>query len=182
MKIFGFTSALVLLLIGPAQAQDSDAEDLSRYEIIEEGETIKTLFELQEMEDTYKKLVAAENCSAALPKIVEFYEAANIVSNVIRRGNEPYYDARLDRQKELKNDWRLFQELSAAESTSDKLFRQRNRAWVVEAKCLLTQGEESEAITRLYRALDYISANDLVLWAEARSLLWEQVGFKARNE
>ena len=62
-----------------------------------------------------------------------------------------------------------------------------------EAKCLLAEGEREAAILRLYRALDYISADIEAkaardgegwdsttnpLWAEARRLLWAEVGFE----
>lgn len=75
----------------------------------------------------------------------------------------------------------LLNELIAAENTFNNLIKQRNRAWVEEAKCLLSTGEKREAVTRLYRALDYISGDEQQLWEEARTLLWAEVGFSADN-
>ena len=93
MKNQLLTVILILASASTAVAQEDGATDLSRYELFEEGETIKTLTDLQDMEDAYKALVADGNCEAAVPAIIDFYEAANHVSNLIRRGNEPYYDA-----------------------------------------------------------------------------------------
>jgi len=181
MKKQVLTALLILASANTAMAQDVSATDLSRYELFEEGETIKTLTDLQDMEDTYKALVADGNCDAALPAIIEFYEAANQVSNLIRRGNEPYYDARRDDQEAISRNRSLLNELIAAENTFNNLIEQRNRAWVEEAKCLLSLGEKQEAVTRLYRALDSISGDERQLWEEARTLLWKEVGFSAEN-
>lgn len=170
----------VIIVVASAHSvygQDESATDLSRYELLEEGESIKTLTDLQAMEDDYKALVSDGNCEAAIPTIVEFYEAANHVSNLIRRGNEPYYDAMRDDREKLSRDRPLLAELIAAENTFNNLIKQRNRAWVEEAKCLLEKGDNRAAVTRLYRALDYISGDERDLWEEARTLLWAEVGF-----
>ncbi|GGB00390.1 hypothetical protein GCM10011324_08290 [Allosediminivita pacifica] len=50
-----------------------------------------------------------------------------------------------------------------------------------EAKCLFATGEQQEAVTRLYRALDYISGEEYELWEEARTMLWSEVGFSAED-
>lgn len=181
MKQVLITIFLVLSSSSSSFGQEVSTTDLSRYEIFEEGETIKSLTELQEMEDGYKALVAEGNCSAAIPVIIEFYEAANHVSNLIRRGNEPYYDARRDDQEALARDRDLLNELITAENTFNNLIKQRNEAWVEEAKCLLASGDKQAAVTRLYRALDYISGDERILWQEARSLLWAEVGFVIEN-
>lgn len=181
MKILLQSALLILCSVSAGTAQETSSTDLSRYELLEEGETTKTLSELQELEDSYKKLVASGNCDAAIPVIIEFYEAANILSNLIRRGNEPYYDASRDDKDNIAKNRALLNELIAAENTFNNLIRQRNRAWVEEAKCLLVNGEKQEATTRLYRALDYISGDERDLWEEARTLLWAEVGFTAKN-
>lgn len=181
MKKQLLTAFVILASASSIQAQEVSATDLSRYELFEEGETIKTLTDLQDMEDAYKTLVADGNCDAALPAIIEFYEAANHVSNLIRRGNEPYYDAKRDDQEALARNRSLLNELIAAENTFNNLIKQRNSAWVEEAKCLLSTGEKQAAVTRLYRALDYISGDERELWEEARTLLWAEVGFSAES-
>lgn len=148
---------------------------------MEKGETNKTLTELQSLEDTYKILVANGNCAADIPTIIEFYEAVNHVSNLIRRGNEPYYGAGRDYKEDIAQNRSLLNELIAAENTLKNLIRQKNRAWVQEARCLLNEGENQEAITRLYRALDYISGDKSALWEEAQTLLWAKMGFSMGN-
>jgi len=63
----------------------------------------------------------------------------------------------------------------------NSLIFKRNEAWVAEARCLVEIGDKDEAVTRLMRALDSISGtNEKELWKEARTLLWNQVGFEAR--
>jgi len=170
MVVFALTTSVV--------AQESDLTDLTRYEVIAEGEQARSLADIEALEDTYQELVAAGDCDAAIPAIVEFYEAANLASNLIRRGNEPYYSARRDGQDSVASNRVLLGELIAAERVFNTLLRQRNRAWVEEAKCLLENGDREEAVTRLFRALDYISVDERELWEEARRLLWAEVGFQ----
>jgi hypothetical protein len=76
-------------------------------------------------------------------------------------------------------DQGLFAELVVAEDVSNNLIRQRNEAWVEEARCLLELGRTTEGVIRLYRALDYIDIDERELWEEARHLLWGQIGFAA---
>jgi uncharacterized protein YbaP (TraB family) len=160
---------------------DSDATDatsLSRYAVIDEGESLKTVQELTEMEASWRQMLADGNCDAALPLLVEFADSANVTSNIIRQGLEPFYDADRDDRDAMARQKALLDRLIAAERTFNQLLRMRNAAWVEEAKCLLEEGRSSQAITRLYRALDYISADsERALWEEARDLIWEQVGY-----
>lgn len=167
----------VWVATNPVFAQNADDTDLSRYQIFDEKQSFKTLADLETMEDSYIDTLSNAGCEAALPLIVVFYESANATSNVIRRGNEPYYDARRDDKDDITRDRQLLEELIEAENTFNALIRQRNKAWVAEAKCLLERGDQTEGVTRLMRALDYISGTDeKMLWEEARWLLWEEVG------
>jgi tetratricopeptide (TPR) repeat protein len=157
----------------------TDATSLSRYAVIDEDEGLKTVQELMEMEASWRQMLADGNCEAALPLLVEFADSANVTSNIIRQGLEPFYDADRDVREEIAQYRRvLVDELVAAERSFNQFLRMRNAAWVEEAKCLLEEGRNSEAVTRLYRALDSISADmERVLWEEARNLIWEQVGY-----
>lgn len=177
------TAFAILASTSNAMAQEVSPTDLSRYELFEEGGIVKSLTDLQDMEDAYKALVADGNCDDAIPAIIEFYENANSISNLIRRGNEPYYSASRDDQTAIARNRSLLNELIAAENAFNNLIRQRNQAWVEEAKCLLNNGNKEEAVIRLFRALDYITvrADEARLWEEARRLLWAEVGFSADN-
>ncbi len=177
-KVLALVTLMVSLAVSVA-AQEKSATDLSRYEVLEEDEKLMTLTDLQAMEDEYKMLVKEGKCSDALPKIVAFHEAANKTANIIRRGNKPFYDASRDDQTTIKSNIPLIRELASAENTSNNLVRQRNRAWVEEAKCLLEQGESKAAVHRLFRALDYIGTdiNEKEVWEEARYLIWKEVEF-----
>ncbi|MBC6439268.1 MAG: hypothetical protein GDA49_02425 [Rhodospirillales bacterium] len=176
MKKLLLTAFILLASANIAMAQEVSATDLSHYELFEEGETFKTLDHLQAMEEAYEALLIEGNCGAAIPAIVEFYEAANRLSNLIRRGIDPFYDASRDERSGVDVSG-----LVAAEKTSNDLIEQRNRAWVEEAKCLLSEGKKQAGIIRLYRALDYISTRERELWEEARRLLWAEVGYNAEN-
>lgn len=178
MKHLGIPLATLLLFSTTANSQETDLTDLTRYEIFGEGQETLSLAEIETLEEAYLSLVAAGDCANATPAIVEFHEAANLASNLIRRGNEPYYDARRDDQENVARSPRLLDELVAAERTFNNLIRQRNIAWVEEAKCFLALGQRQEGITRLFRALDYISVDERDLWQEARQLLWAEVGFQ----
>ena len=177
MKLHFLASGILCLLASPLIAQVEDATDLSRYEIFEEGQNIETLASLEEKENQYLSAVAEDGCEVALPLIIDFATSANRLSNLIRRGIEPYYDARRDDQDQMARNRSLLQTLASAENVSNSLIRQRNKAWVEEAKCLIALGDDEEATNRLYRALDYISHDETELWEEARELIWEQVGF-----
>lgn len=156
----------------------SDATSLSRYAVVDEGDSIKTVQELMEMEESWREMLADGNCDVALPILVEFADSANVTSNLIRQGLEPFYDADRDGRDAVTRSSALLGELVAAETLSNQFLMMRNAAWVEEAKCLLVDGRSSEAITRLYRALDHISTDkEKALWEEARTLIWEQVGY-----
>jgi len=175
------TTLVVFAAASNVMAQEESATDLSRYELFEEGEAIITLADLQDVEDSYKAILADGNCVEAIPTIVEFYEAANRMASFIKRGNEPYYDASRDDKDAVNGNRSLLNELIVAENAFNNLLRQRNRAWVEEAKCLLTEGDREAGITRLYRALDYIGTSESELWEEARTLLWAELGLSVEG-
>ncbi len=53
MKTQILAAVVLLAIANTVSAQEVSATDLSRYELFEEGETIITLTELQDMEDVY---------------------------------------------------------------------------------------------------------------------------------
>ncbi|WP_377511129.1 hypothetical protein [Octadecabacter sp. R77987] len=182
MKFMLFSAIALVSAVPPAISQefsavDADQTDLSRYELFEEGQGAITLSDIEAMEDAYITAVDAGDCEVALPLIVAFSDAANRISNILRQGNEPYYNARRDDQETIARNRMLINVLVGAESASNNLIRQRNRAWVEEAKCLIHEGDTNGATVRLYRALDYISSDEDELWEEARNLLWSLIGF-----
>jgi len=168
----------VTVSFSPAFGQAISDTDLSKYEVVEEGVKILTLSEVGSLEDDYLSSLENEGCEATLPKISNFYDSANVVANILRQGNEPYYDARRDDQTRIARNSALLGELVTAEQEMNGLLAKRNSAWVAEAKCLIQLGDREAGITRLMRALDFISGtNEAELWAEARLLLWSEVGF-----
>lgn len=178
-RIFANFALIFCTFGGAASSQVAEVTDISRYEIFDEGEIIVTLSNLQEMEDSYTSVLETDGCVSALPEIVMFSDAANLASNLIRRGVKPFYDARRDDQNKVMRNVALRNDILSAENTSNKLIHRRNRAWIEEAKCLFEVGDDQGAMTRLYRALDYIGTDEAELWEEARTLLWSKVGFAA---
>ncbi|MBC6442514.1 MAG: hypothetical protein GDA53_05200 [Rhodobacteraceae bacterium] len=77
MKKLLLVASVILAGTHNSAAQDADETDLSRYELFEDGGTIKTLAELQDMRESYESLIADGNCRTAIPAIIAFYEAAN---------------------------------------------------------------------------------------------------------
>ena len=180
LKNVGIISlSLVLTTTSFAFAQESDATDLSRYQVAAEEDKILTLAELEATEDIAREFFASGDCNIALPAIVEFSESANMLANIIRRGVKPFYDASRDEKDTIQLNSTRLSILASAESASNNLLRKRNEFWVMEAKCLLQEGRRNEAIPRLRRALDYIDGvKEVDLWDEARDLLWSTIGYE----
>jgi tetratricopeptide (TPR) repeat protein len=154
----------------------SEETSLSRYQIVEEGQEFLTLQDLEPLEDQAKALFAQGKCEKGLE--LDFAGAANRSANVLRQTLEPFYNAERD-----DRDWlgrrSYFGQLVETENASNELLNRRNEVWVLEAKCFLERGDKEKALVRLYRALDFIDGMDQGgLWEEARTMIWEIVGFE----
>lgn len=177
---------LCLLAIFTATLATAQDRNLTRFEqFSDEPEpldlvNLATLQELEILEDTYNSLLEADNCEDAIQVIRAFTEGANIAANLLSRGMEPFFDADREEQQRLARS-PIFEEISAAESVRESLLRQRNRAWVEEARCLILQGRNDEGVLRLYIALDHMATEQgygrRELWEEARRLLWSEIGY-----
>ena len=165
----------------PAPVAELDPLDLSRFQVVKPGEEFPTVEKVASLEKEANDLFSSGDCETALPKIISYYSAANQLSNVIRRGVQPYYDASYD-DKENADFSRDINELAAAETASNSLVKKRNIAWVMEAECLVKLGRQDEALASLFRALDYISVDgdERVLWRKARKMLWDLVAYTAK--
>lgn len=161
--------------------QDVDPLDLSKFQVVRPGENLPTVETVAALEKEANDLFASGDCETALPKIVDYYTAANMLANIIRRGVQPYYGAGYDDKKGVNLGSDL-QDLVVAENTSNSYIGKRNVAWVMEAECLVKLGKHDEAVASLFRALDYISIKpeDRALWKKARDLLWAEVNFSPK--
>lgn len=180
MRILQIVSAAMVSMGTAAFSQElvqSNLNDLSQYDLVEDESNIMSLASIEEMRLGYIAMIEAGNCIEAIDTAAEFAEAANIASNIIRQGLEPYYDARRDDQERVARNASLLNELVAAERRFNGLIEQRNRAWLDEAKCLIEEERTRDARLRLFRLLDLISVDEGQVWAEARQLLWEQVDY-----
>lgn len=183
--VFGSFLCFSCATLGQSNAQESgvtriEQTDISQYQVVEEEEEMLTLQALEAQEVEARGLFDQGNCVSALPKIVEFADNANRLGNIVRQGVEPFYDATRDDQEVIARDPK-FGQMIKAESTSNLLISKRNEFWVMEAKCLIANGDNTAAVNRLYRALEHIDGKDeRDLWEEARTLIWEAVGFRAQ--
>ena len=157
--------------------ESSDETDLSRYYVVESGEETPKLAEVAALREEYIDIIRSSGCEEALPLITEFHKSANSVANIIRRGNEPFYDASRDEREAVMRKPQLRDELVAAERAFNALLRDRNEAWVEEARCMIEMGNSRDGVAGLMRALNFISPSETEIWQKARQLLWEQVEY-----
>lgn len=163
----------------PADAQE-DETDLSRYALVEEGESVPTLADLATQEATVRKHLAADDCATALPLLVELSKKTNTVANIVAQGLEPYYKARRDDQKVIARR-PGFAKLVSAERKANALKAKRNEFWFLEARCHVQLGDRDKAIPRLFRALRFIDGKKQEpLWLDARELLWSTIGYETK--
>ncbi|NGM46440.1 hypothetical protein G5B31_12935 [Rhodobacter sp. SGA-6-6] len=180
-----YAMTISMMLCVPGYTQDTSTEssvtdplDLSRYEEMMNDEGFPTVEEVNVLEVRANEAFKSGDCTTALPIIVEFYTKANTLGNVLKQGLEPYYSAGYKDRDEADLSAE-FRELVSVETEFNKLVRKRNAAWVMEAECLIKNGQKDEGLVRLFRALEFISIGieDRELWKKTRRLLWEQVGY-----
>lgn len=174
--VFGFVSMCGAAWPQNSFEDESERTSLSRYQVVEEGENLPTLQELEDLEDQSKALFAEGKCEEAAE--VNFADAANTVSNVLRQTLEPFYSADRDDRSTIINR-PANKDLVTVERTANHLIGKRNEAWFSEVKCYYQRGDKSAAVPRLYRTLDFIhplEAQDI--WIEAREMMWELIGYE----
>ena len=172
-----FLSFAPVMAVAQDVAENEDATELSRYYVVESGEELPTLKEVASMRERYLSALDSSGCENALPLITDFHKKANLVANIIRRGNEPFYDASRDERDAVMRKPQLRDELISAENAFNALLRDRNEAWVKEAECMIETGNERDGVAGLMRALNFISPGETEVWESARELLWGQVDY-----
>lgn len=168
-------------MTGPAFSQNtlSDSREessLSRYQVVEDGEELVKLRDLQALEDKAKAAFSDGLCLEGAD--VGFAEHANVAANVLRQSLEPFYSADRDDssaiiQRSANSD------LANVERASNNLLLKRNEYWLLEAKCYFEKGDFDNALNRTYRALEYIHPLDQeALWIEAREMMFNMIGYE----
>jgi hypothetical protein len=99
-----------------------------------------------------------------------------MLGNLIRQGLEPFYSASHDARESFRGA-NSMTTLIAAESEGNRRLFQRDEARVRQARCLVEIGDRDQAVNTLFTALEYITIQQEPLWIEARSMLWELVGY-----
>ena len=176
--MFRFVSVLTILAVLASQASaQEDETDLSRYALVEDGESIPTLDDLAVQEATVRDYLAAGDCATALPLLADLSKKTNTVANIVAQGVKPYYQARRDDQKVIAQR-PGFSRLVDAERKANALKAKRNEFWFLEARCHVQLGDRDKAIPRLFRALRFIDGRQQEpLWLDARQLLWSTIGY-----
>jgi len=161
-------------------ASDEDETSLSRYKVVDEDEKLPTLAAFQKLEDETRLLFSKDSCEELSLQAGKVADTANRLSNIIRQGLEPFYDANRDDQKIIPTRMGTdFQELIDAETTANNLLLIRNEFWIKEAICLIELGQRDQGINKLFRALDFVDPlKQADLWKEARETIWSAVGYK----
>ena len=133
---------------------------------------IPTLSKVQALEQKATDLYKSQNWKAAAEANAEFAKGANWLANIISSGLKPYYGASYDDKKNFRSD---LSSLVALERQSNELRRKRNRAFVIQAECLINAGDRTGGFGLLLHALELIDINDKEYWSKARNMLYEMV-------
>jgi hypothetical protein len=179
LERFSCAIVITMVFLTGANAQE-DKTDLSRYKVVEDGASLPTLVEFKVIEDDVRSLRKNDNCDELVIKAPDAASAANRLSNVIRQGLEPFYDANREDQGRIPA-WlgEDFEALIEAETAANNLLFIRNEFWVYEAACLIELGDREDGMNKMYRALDFVDPlKQTALWKEARDTLWETVGYE----
>lgn len=174
-------SALIIITApGLPFAQETSETDISEFTVLDGSARSLTIAQIDEMAKSLRAQVKDGACSSAMTGILELQDAANRAANLIKQGVEPFYRASRDNRDTIqRSSVKRFQTLVEAETLSNRMLQVRNEFWVIEAECLLSEGQEEAAINRFYRALRFIDGvNEAKLWERARNAVWTHVGFK----
>lgn len=168
---------LIVCLIGAASAySQEDPFDLSaeKKQIAELG--VPTISEVKTLEEKAKSLFQSGNYTEAVPALETYARKANWLANLIAAGLKPFYDASYDDRKEFPRS--KINILANYESLSNSYKAKRNRAMVMQAECLIKQGNREDATALLVRALDLIGIDQEEWWIRARKSLYDIVQVK----
>lgn len=156
---------------------EPDPMDLSRQEE-RIGSELPTVEQVKGLKAMAEQSFQEGDCDKALPFIREWTEQSNRLANLVRAGLKPFYDASSDDRRSVNVD-----PLLPMERLVGDLLLDRNTGWVMEAECLIKDGEVTAGAARLMHALDYIGATgrERNLWARARENLWQLVGALAEK-
>ena len=114
------------------------------------------------------------DCEKIIMASEEVALSANHLSNLLRRGNEPFYSASYDEKKYFVID----PELGKREEQPNYYFEARNEAWVSKAECLEKTGRKSAAASLYYHALGHMDLFEKATWKRARDGIWRIAGVK----
>lgn len=159
-------------------SQNDDVTSLSNFQIVEDGQRIPKVEELESLEIKSRELLVEGKCEEA--EMLDYAGSANMLANIVRQGIEPFYQADRDQQTSLIIGHKeLWDEIKKAEKYSNLLIRQRNEFWFLEAKCYFDRNETEKALVRLYRSLEFINmSTQNELWEQVRTMLWSMVGYE----
>lgn len=173
MKTYALALAMVCV-VSVLYAQESDPTDIS--DIVSEFEEIglPTAEFVEDLATRANDAFESEEWEEAAEAYDQLSRSANWLANLIRSGLEPFYSASYDERDEFP--YSKLRPLIPIEDMSNNYVQMRNDAMVNRALSLIQMGQDREAASLLYRALDLIDIDSEELWAEARQALFSLIG------
>jgi tetratricopeptide (TPR) repeat protein len=170
MKKIILTFFIIISAIGYVQSDSLDitaeVEQLKEYDLL-------TIEQVYSLDNAAFVLFNEKKYEEALEALIEVSKQANYLSNIIRRGIEPYYSANYDDRK----GYTKVRNLAVYEKKSNEFIKMRNKAIVFQAKCYINLGDEKSALPLLMKALDLIDLDNDYMWTKARILLYEIIEY-----
>lgn len=178
-KYFSTLTAVSVMAIMPALAQEHDPTDLSNYQILDGGDVLPTVDQVKEIKEKANAAFNDDDCDSAIPLLQDWSSQANILSNLLSKTVRPFYRANRDKTDSyISRNRQEFNKLVKVEDEANRLNSERNFAWVLEAECLKKQGHTDEAVTAAYRALEFIEIDDVISWPRAQAIIFDATNYE----
>lgn len=177
-------TVLLFLISLSAIAQDK-ASDIDPFDVSSTAEQAKdlgisTISEVDDLEDSARKLFLSGNCTEAMPVLEEYAKQANWIANLISSGLAPYYGASYD-DRENYHDGEPYSELQKLvqyEKVSNEYKRKRNIAIAMQGECYAKSGDKERAVSYLVKALELFDIDTVRWWKRTRNNLYDLIELK----
>ena len=136
------------------------------------GDSLPTVKSVAELEKRALDAFVANDCKTAAPLLNSYAKQANHLSNLIRIGLDPFYDASAEEKRNFRAG---VSSLIPYEKLVNDYLTKRNRAMVMEAECT-AKTDPKAAASMFFAALDLINIDDLEWWIRARKGLYSILG------
>ncbi len=169
---------LGLLLSASAVAQttapSTNPSDISNFKDIASGSSLPTVASVNALKTQAESLVSASKCTEALPVLAEWATQANVLSNLLIAGMEPYYSSTSSERNGVSL-LPILEVIVPYEKLANDFKKDRNIATVMRAECLASTGKPNEAAAVFARALELISLSEKSTWNRAATGLYKLI-------